>query len=254
MLLLNQVTKKFQDEMKALDSIDLTIEKGEQVILLGHNGSGKSTLLRMIGGLETITSGEILLDGQSVSLAKQKEMRKLREKMGHVFQKFNLIPTLSVFQNVLFGALGRNPLVVTTLHPFAKKELREKTMVCLERVGLADLAVRRADQLSGGQQQRVAIARMLMQEPSVILADEPIASLDPKAGIEVMDLLVGVAMENKMTLICTLHQLDLAVSYGSRFVGLKNGELVLDEQKAKHTVDSFAWLYGKQKELLQNVT
>lgn len=127
-------------------------------------------------------------------------------------------------------------------------------MNCLERVGLDELAGRRADQLSGRQQQRVSIARMLMQEPSIILADEPIASLDPKAGIEIMDLLIEVVREKEMTLICTLHQLDLAVSYGSRFVGLKNGQRVLDEQKTNHTVDSFAWLYGKQKELLQNVT
>jgi len=253
-LQLKQVTKRFQDETIALTSIDLAIENGEFVILLGHNGSGKSTLLRMIGGLETITSGEILLGGHSVAQARHREMKKLRKKMGFVFQKFNLVPTLSVFQNVMFGALGRHPFAITTLHPFAKKELREKAMDCIERVGLAHLAGRRADQLSGGQQQRVAIARMLIQEPSIILADEPIASLDPKAGLEVMDLLVGVAREKKMTLICTLHQLDLAVSYGSRFVGLKNGQLVLDEQKTNHTVDSFAWLYGKQKELLQNVT
>ncbi|MGN8646279.1 phosphonate ABC transporter ATP-binding protein [Gracilibacillus sp. HCP3S3_G5_1] len=249
MLLLKDVTKIFPDGTEALSSINLDLSTGELVILLGHNGSGKSTLLRTMGGLEMLTAGDILLGGQSIPHANRKEMRKLRTKMGHVFQKFNLIPTVSVFQNVLFGALSRHPFVFTALHPFAKKKLREKAMYCLERVGLAPLATRRVDQLSGGQQQRVAIARMLMQEPAIILADEPIASLDPKAGIEVMDLLVDVVKENKMTMICTLHQLDLAASYGSRFVGLHKGQLVLDEQKNNQTAHSFAWLYDELKEV-----
>lgn len=121
------LTKKFQDETIALSSIDLSIDKGELVILLGHNRSGKSTLLRMIGGIEPLTFGEILLDGRSISQANQKEMRRLRQKMGFVFRKFNLVPTLTVFQNVMFGALGRHPFIITTLHPFAKKKLREKS-------------------------------------------------------------------------------------------------------------------------------
>ncbi|WP_080843699.1 phosphonate ABC transporter ATP-binding protein [Cytobacillus gottheilii] len=254
MLQVKQVTKRFNDGTVALSSIDMNIQAGELVILLGHNGSGKSTLLRTIGGLEAATSGDILLSGESISHGGRRQMRNLRKKMGHVFQKFHLIPNLSVFQNVLFGALGRHPLVVSTLHPFAKKALREKAMSCLERVNLDHLASRRADQLSGGQQQRVAIARMLMQEPSIILADEPIASLDPKAGVEVMDLLIEVAKEQGMTLICTLHQLDLAAEYGNRFVGLSSGRLVMDEKKSHHhTPRSFAWLYEGEKELLENV-
>ena len=253
MLQLKQVSKAFHSGTKALSSVDLTVQKGELVILLGHNGSGKSTLLRTVGGLESLTSGEILIDGRSISQANGKELRQLQKEMGNVFQKFNLIPNISVFQNVLFGALGRHPSVITTFHPFAKKELRESAMHCLERVGLGHLASRRADQLSGGQQQRVAIARMLIQEPTVVLADEPIASLDPKAGIEVMDLLIEVAQEQGLTLICTLHQLDLALTYGNRFVGLNNGKIVLDEVKTNQTVHSFDRLYYEQKEILTHV-
>ncbi|TDQ36220.1 phosphonate ABC transporter ATP-binding protein [Aureibacillus halotolerans] len=250
MLQIRDVSKIFPSGTTALTSVTADIAQGEAVILLGHNGSGKSTLLRSIGRLETVTSGDIFIEGQSVQRANAKDLRKIRKRMGFVFQKFNLIPTLSVFQNVLFGALGQHPFIVSTFHPFANSSLRAQAMNCLDRVGLGHLAASRADQLSGGQQQRVAIARMLMQDPFIVLADEPIASLDPKAGIEVMELLVDVAREKNITLICTLHQLDLALSYGTRFIGLKQGELVLDEIKNKQSVHSFKWLYEEKKKVV----
>ena len=146
-----------------------------------------------------------------------------------VFQKFNLVGKLTVLQNVMFGALGRTRLgTLGTLSAFAAAEERNRAMACLERVGLAEKAPEKADSLSGGQQQRVAIARMLMQQPEIVLADEPIASLDPEAGRQVMDLLGEIIAENGMTVLCTLHQLDIATAYAGHIIGMKAGQVVVD--------------------------
>ena len=221
--------KVFSDDgTVALDGVSFSLAAGDAVVMLGHNGSGKSTLFRCLAGFLPATEGRILIDGKDITKLSYNQMRPLRKKMGMVFQHFHLINNLSVFQNVLFGALGRVKFFVQALAPFASKELRAKAMDCLERVGLGDYAARRADQLSGGQKQRVAIARTLMQEPSIILADEPIASLDPKAGQEVMDLLWDIVREKNLTLICVLHQLEIAKAYGTRTIALKQGRVVAD--------------------------
>ena len=176
-----------------------------------------------------MTEGEIIIDKERINaVGNKKALKNTRKKIGMVFQHFHLIDNLSVFQNVLFGALGREG-TIGTFAPFASKKIRFQAMECLERVGLSHLAKRRADQLSGGQKQRVAIARMLMQESKVVLADEPIASLDPKAGREVMDLLWDVIRENGMTVVCVLHQVDIALEYGDRVIGLKKGEVLINE-------------------------
>jgi len=222
------ISKVFPNGFQGLDQITFQAAKGESIMLMGHNGSGKSTLFRCLSGLERPTEGQVLIAGSQISGLKHRQMRDIRKKIGMVFQHFNLIPNLSVFQNVLFGALGSVPTALHAFSMFAAKDIRMDAMECLDRVGLAGLATRRADQLSGGQKQRVAIARMLMQQPEIILADEPIASLDPKAGKHIMELMSEIAKERKLAVVTILHHLDLALEYGDRVLMLKEGKLVLD--------------------------
>lgn len=228
-----QLTKVYPGGTTALNDVSFKVNPGEGVMLLGHNGSGKSTLFRCITSFEKPTNGSIIIDDTDITGLSKHKMRPIRKKVGMVFQHFNLTNNLSVFQNVLFGALGHTKTSFQTFAPFASGTLREKAMACLDRVGLAHLAERRADQLSGGQQQRVAIARMLMQDPEIVLADEPIASLDPKAGREVMDLLWEIVRERGLAVICILHQMDFILEYGDRIIALKEGNLVIDERAEK---------------------
>jgi phosphonate transport system ATP-binding protein len=215
----------------ALRGIDLRIDRGEGVVLLGPNGSGKTTLLRCLNGLETPDGGTVSVGGLDPARCGGAALRGLRRRIGVVFQRFHLVGTLSALQNTLFGALGRETFW-RVLAPTAPQHLRIAAMECLDRVGLAAIAGQRADTLSGGQQQRVAIARMLMQAPEIVLADEPIASLDPVAGREVMDLLWSVVRERGLTVICTLHQLDAALAYADRIVALRAGRVALDAPAA----------------------
>lgn len=243
----NDVHKHFADN-HVLKGINLSVSQGEGVILLGANGCGKSTLMRSICGLTPIDSGDIQIHGQSMIKARQREIRAMRRQVGVVFQRFNLVGNLSVFQNVLYGALGGERLgLLGCMAPFASQANREKAMACLERVKLANKAEQKADQLSGGQQQRVAIARMLMQEPPVVLADEPIASLDPKSGREVMELLWEVTKERGLTVVCTLHHLDVALQYGDRFIGMLNGKVHIDAPRNEVTKEQLEALYIHEK-------
>lgn len=249
----NDITKIFPDGTKALDGVNFSVKSGEAVIMLGHNGCGKSTLFKSIGGFIKPSSGNININGADITKLNYKQMRSIRKKVGMVFQNFNLIHNLSVFQNVLFGALGHTKFTFQTFGPIASNELRYKAMDCLERVGLSHLAKRRADQLSGGQKQRVAIARMLMQDPEIVLADEPIASLDPKAGREVMDLLWEVAHEKKLTVICVLHQIDFAKEYGKRIIALKKGRVSLDSDISDIDEQFFEELYQEETDDKVNI-
>ncbi|PYZ96325.1 phosphonate ABC transporter ATP-binding protein [Alteribacter lacisalsi] len=242
----NNVTKTFRDGTTALSDVSFTVNPGEGVILLGHNGSGKSTLFKCISGFEKPTSGEILYGDKDITRLSKRKFRPIRKKLGMVFQNFHLIYNLSVFQNVLFGAMGNSKTFLHTLSFCASDELRMKAMECLDRVGLAHLAGRRADQLSGGQQQRVAIARMLMQDPEVVLADEPIASLDPRAGREVMELLWEIVRERHLTVVCILHQTEVALEYGERFIGLHSGKLVMDQVQGQVSKEELSTLYNKE--------
>ncbi len=243
----NGVGKTYPDGTEVLKGLDLTIESGEGVVILGANGCGKSTLLRCMLGLEPLSAGQILIDDQDINRLRGSQLRRLRSTMGSVFQQFNLVGNLSVFQNVLFGRLG-NDGILRSLNLTCSQATRDQAMHCLERVGLAHLAARRTDQLSGGQQQRVAIARMLMQDVRIVFADEPVASLDPKAGREVMDLLFDIVHERKLTVICVLHQLELAKSYAQRLVGLKSGHVRLDGKPADFTDQALAELYELKPE------
>jgi phosphonate transport system ATP-binding protein len=225
------LTMEYRGGHRALDGIDLAITPGQVVALVGANGSGKSTLLRCMVRLIQPSSGRVDIGGTDITAAGRSELRLARARVGFVFQRFHLVPRLSAFRNVLHGAVGRQGH--RCLWPVsAPEDIRREGIDCLRRVGLADQANRRVDTLSGGQQQRVAIARMLMQRPQVILADEPVASLDPVAGVGVMDLLRDVAAERGLTAIVALHQLDLALTYTERIVGLRAGRIALDRETA----------------------
>lgn len=235
---------KHYGQLHVLRGLTLKIPKGECVILLGANGCGKSTLMRCLNGLAPHDDGEITILGESLTGLSKPKLRQLRRKVGVVFQQFNLVQNVSVFQNVLYGALGQERFgLISSLACFAKDELRERAMAALDRVGLAHKAHAECRELSGGQQQRVAIARTLMQDAEIIIADEPVASLDPKAGKEIMDLLLDVVTERQLTVLCTLHQLELAQEYGDRIIGMKAGQIVLDTPRQEAELATIQQLY-----------
>jgi phosphonate transport system ATP-binding protein len=211
----------------ALSGVDLRVPDGETVALIGTNGAGKSTLLRCLVRLIEPNEGAITIGGTKVTGASRRSLREIRQDVGFVFQRFHLIPRLTAFHNVVHGAMGRHgsrcAWPVT-----ASSGVRRQAMECLDRVGLTGYAGRRVDTLSGGQQQRVAIARMLMQQPRFILADEPVASLDPASANSVMDLMCAIAAERGVTVIVALHHIELALRYADRVVGLRNGVLEFD--------------------------
>lgn len=255
-LKISELTKTYPNGTNALNRVSFSAQPGEGIVLLGANGSGKSTLLRCILGLETATSGEIWIGNWQLSKLKPKQLRQMRSLIGIVFQKFHLVGSLSAFHNVLHGALGRSTSPRYWFPATAPEKERKQAMECLERVNLAQLAQQRVDTLSGGQQQRVAIARTLMQQPKLILVDEPVASLDPQAGKEVMDLLWSIVREQKLTVICSLHQLELAQEYGDRIIGLRDSKIQLDTAVNNLNSQDFTSLYQSRsdKELKTKLT
>lgn len=240
---LRDVTKDFGGGVLGLDNVNLDIEEGQITVLLGLSGSGKSTLLRHLNGLHMPTTGEVVVLGQDLSKLSSSKMRRIRKDIGVIFQHFNLIGPMSVLENVCTGYLGslRGPRLSLMMYP---KNVRAEALEKLDRVGLADRAFQRADTLSGGQQQRVAIARALMQYPKVLLADEPVASLDPVSSKEVMELLTQITNEDGLTVVCSLHQVQLAVDFADRIVGLRSGRIVLDQDTSTMTVDDANAIYS----------
>lgn len=241
---LDRVTKRFGPDVLGLDDVSLTVRAGEVVVLLGLSGSGKSTLLRHVSGLQAPTSGTVTTLGVEVTAARGGALRALRRRVGFVFQQFDLVDSRTVLENVCTGALGRlrGPRLGLGTYP---KPLRREALEHLDRVGLADRAFQRADTLSGGQQQRVAVARALMQQPEILLADEPVASLDPESSQQVMDLLKTISRENALTVLCSLHQVDLALGWGDRIVGLRTGRTVLDLPTAGLDRDQVMAVYSR---------
>jgi phosphonate transport system ATP-binding protein len=237
------LTKRF-GSTRALHGVDLTVRRGEVVVLLGLSGSGKSTLLRHLDGLETPSEGRIEVLGHRVETLSQKELRFLRSRVAMIFQQFELVPSLTVLENVLTGGLSQlaGPRLGLWAYP---KAFRAKALGHLDRVGLLEKAYERADQLSGGQQQRTAIARALMQDPEILLADEPVASLDPESSDQVMRLIREIAADDGLTVVCSLHQVDVALGWGDRIVGLRHGEIVLDTVTDGLTKAQVMEVYGR---------
>jgi len=243
-LVIENLSKVYPGGVQALRDISLTVKDGEFVVVIGLSGSGKSTLLRCINRLVEPTSGKVVWDGRDVTAASAEELRAIRRQIGMVFQQFNLVKRVSVLTNVMAGRLGYVSPWASLLNQFPKAE-RERAMRCLERVGIADKAHVRADQLSGGQQQRVGIARALMQEPRLVLADEPVASLDPATSHSVLKYLEELNRQEGITVLCSLHFLSLARRYGTRIVALKAGELVFDGLPAEIDEQRFKEIYGE---------
>jgi len=237
------LAKRFGGNVEVLSNVGLAVGKGEAVALIGANGAGKSTLLRSCLRLIEPDDGEIRLLGEDVRALKPAALRRLRARVGFVFQRHNLVPRLPVLSNVLHGALARGAGPRAWFHELAPRALREEAMSCLERVGLAALAARRADQLSGGQSQRVAIARALMQRPELMFADEPVASLDPAAGEEVMACFLELIRRERLTLVFTTHDLRHALDYGDRVVGLRGGRVTIDAAAATLDLPSLRSFY-----------
>jgi len=244
MIEFDDVSVTYRGGVKALRNVSLTIDDGEFVVVVGLSGAGKSTLLRALNGLVPATSGSIQFNGTEVVGAKGAELRKVRSQIGMIFQTFNLATRTTVMNNVLMGRLATVPTWRSTLGlwPAADKELAFRA---LERVGIVDKAYVRASNLSGGQQQRVGIARALAQEPSVMLADEPVAALDPVTSHQVMGDLQRINRDLGITTLINLHFLDLARSYGKRLIGLREGQLVFDGDIADVDDDTFREIYGR---------
>ena len=243
-LSIQHLTKVYPSGTQALDGINLDIERGEFVVLIGLSGSGKSTLLRYVNRLIDPTSGTILFDGIDVTRASRPELRRIRRRIGMIFQQFNLVRRSSVFNNVLSGKLGTRPVWRTIFFRPTRDEV-QAAFVNLGRVGIVNKAYARADALSGGQQQRVGIARALMQEPDLMLADEPVASLDPATSHSVMKYLEEINKKDKITVIWSLHFLSLARRYGSRVVALKDGKVAFDGLPKDIDERRFKEIYGE---------
>jgi phosphonate transport system ATP-binding protein len=237
--------KVYPNGTHALTDVSFTVNDGEFLVVIGLSGSGKSTLLRCINRLIEPTEGKILWDGVDITAARSGEMLRIRRRIGMVFQQFNLVKRSSVLTNVLAGRLGyANPwLSLLGVWPSAD---RDRARRALERVGIADKAHARADALSGGQQQRVGIARALMQEPRLILADEPVASLDPVLSHSILQYLEQLNREEKITVICSLHFLDLVHRYATRVVALKDGQVVFTGLPQEIDRARFKEIYGEE--------
>ena len=243
-LSLRNLVKTYPNGVQALKGVSFDVKKGEFLVIIGLSGSGKSTLLRCVNRLHDPTSGEILFEGKDIAKVQGEEVRSLRKHIGMIFQHFNLIPRHSVLSNVLMGRLGFMSSLKSIFGLFSDED-KAKALEYLRLVGIAEKAKIRADQLSGGQQQRVAIARALTQGPSILLADEPVASLDPATCHTVMDYLKKVNQELGITVICNLHFLSLVRQYATRVIALKGGEIVYEGSPNDITEAWFEKIYGQ---------
>jgi phosphonate transport system ATP-binding protein len=245
MLHVENLVKVFPNGTQALSGVSFDVTPGEFLVVIGLSGSGKSTLLRCINRLIEPTSGKVIFDGRDVTSANGEELRRVRRQIGMVFQQFNLVKRSSVMTNVLSGRLGYNNTLSTTLGLWSADE-RSAALKALARVGLANKANDRADALSGGQQQRVAIARALMQNPKLLMADEPVASLDPVLSHSILQHLEQLNKQDNVTVICSLHFLDLVHRYASRVIALKDGLKVFEGLPSQIDRVRFKEIYGEE--------
>ncbi|MBB6099488.1 phosphonate transport system ATP-binding protein [Deinobacterium chartae] len=242
MIEIRNLTKVYPNGTRGLDDVNLNIQDGEFVAVIGLSGAGKSTLLRCINRLNDATSGQILIDGEDIASAQGAELRRIRRRIGFIFQQFNLVTRLSAIENVLSGRLGYHNRLSGLLGLWTEQD-RELARTALERVGLGDKLNVRVDQLSGGQQQRVAIARAVAQQPTLILADEPMASLDPKLSHVIMGILKQFNQDGISVLI-NIHVLELALEYADRIIGFNKGQLVFDGKPADLTPAEIERIYS----------
>lgn len=245
---LDQITKSYPTRdglVSSLNGLTFEVRPGERVALIGPSGAGKTTLFRLLNATLRPTSGSLRFDGQDVGGMSGRELRAMRRRIGTIYQQHHLVPSLTALENTLCGRLGYWSLLETMRSAvLPSKRESERAMEALDAVGLADKHHSRADQLSGGQQQRLAIARVLMQDPDVILADEPFASLDPALTETVASLLVGIAPEDKQTLVVTLHDVELALRYFPRIVALRDGRMFFDQARADVSRETLDALYA----------
>jgi len=245
MLEIRNLTKIYNDGTVALRNVSFKVPDGEFLVVIGLSGAGKSTLLRCINRLIDPTEGQILWDGVDITTLQGEDLRNMRRKIGMVFQQFNLVKRSTVLTNVMAGRLGYSPTWRSITNQFDDAD-RKRAQIALKRMGITDQANKRADELSGGQQQRVGIARALMQEPKLILADEPVASLDPVLAHSILQHLESLNKEDGITIICSLHYLDLIQRYATRVIGLKDGVKVFEGLPSEINRVKFKEIYGEE--------
>lgn len=252
MLEIKNLSKKF-GEKTAVDSATFSVDQPAMIGIIGRSGAGKSTLLRMLNRLTMQTSGSIVFQGRHVSKLMRAEKRKWQSQCAMIFQQFNLVPRMDVVSNVLHGTLNRRSTMATMFNLYPDSDIH-RAIEILDRLGISEQASKRAEALSGGQQQRVAIARALMQDPKIILADEPIASLDPMNAQIVMDALRRIHDEDGRLVIANLHTLDTARRYCDRVIGMRDGVIVFDGKPEQLTTDVAREIYGAGEEFSESAT
>ncbi|MBZ6014829.1 phosphonate ABC transporter ATP-binding protein [Leuconostoc gelidum subsp. gelidum] len=244
MIKFEHVSKTYPNGVKGLQDINLEIQDGEFIGIIGMSGAGKSTFIRTINRLNDITEGQLTVDGVEISGLKGKSLRQYRRKVGMIFQSYNLVPRISVIKNVLSSLVPDMPIMRVMFGLFSKED-KIKALEALDRVSMLDKAFVRTDQLSGGQQQRVSLARTLAQNPSVLLADEPVAALDPVTAHEVMDDFKRINEELGQTVLINIHHVDLALEYSKRIIGIRSGKIVYDGPVSGITKDILDLIYSK---------
>lgn len=247
MLEIKDISKVYENGVKALSNVSFSAKKGEFISIIGSSGSGKSTLLRSINKLVDISSGEIFFENERIDNLKKKEIKKVRRNIGMIFQNYNLVEKLTVIENVLHGRLGYKSTLAGVLGIYSEDEKKEAVEV-LKKLDMENFIYQRCSELSGGQKQRVGIARALMQKPTLLLCDEPIASLDPKTSEKIMDYLKKIVDEMNITCIINLHQVEIAKRYSNRIIALNAGKLIFDDKSENLTKEVISFIYSKDGE------
>lgn len=249
LLELKNITKYYSGTVPALSDVSFSASEGEFISVIGSSGSGKSTLLRCINRMIEINSGEIYFDGTNSSKLPKRKLRTVRTKIGMIFQHYNLVDRLTVFENVLHGRLGYKSTMAGVFGRYTKEE-KDQALKIIGILGLNEQINKRCDQLSGGQKQRVGIARALIQNPKLILCDEPIASLDPSTSKIIMDYLKNIARDMGITIIVSLHQVDVAIKYSDRIIGVNKGTILFDGKPSELTSECISEIYNSDSENL----
>ena len=250
MLKIENLTKVYDDGTRALNGVTFSVPDGQFLIIIGLSGSGKSTLLRCINRLIEPTGGRVLWNDLDITAAPHEDLRHIRRRIGMIFQHFNLVRRSRVITNVLAGRLGYTNPALSLFNRFSKEDM-ELALASMDRVGISEQAYKRADELSGGQQQRVGIARALMQDPELMLVDEPVSALDPATSHSIMRYLEELNNTDGMTILCSLHFLSLARTYADRIIALKDGMIVFDGSPKEIDDDRFREIYGEEAERVE---